>query len=96
MSRVTSSVVRYPAVFVTATTTILHATTNNTVDVVLALLLILGGAAGVQFGLRVGARLRGEELRALFAILVVAVALRLFIDLVRTPPDLYSVVLGAP
>lgn len=85
----------FQVLFVTATTTILHATTNNTVDVVLALLLILGGAVGVQFGLRVGARLRGEELRALLAILVVAVALRLLIDLVRTPPDLYSIVLGA-
>ncbi len=86
----------FQVLFVTATTTILHAVTNNTVDVVLALLLILGGVVGVQFGLRVGARLRGEELRALLAILVVAVALRLFIDLVRTPPDLYFVVLGAP
>jgi uncharacterized membrane protein YfcA len=85
---------QFQILFVTAATTILHATTNNSVDLVLALLLVLGGAFGVQFGVRIGSRLRGEELRALLAILVVIVALRLLVELVATPDDLFSLVTG--
>lgn len=87
---------QFQILFVAATATLLHAATNQTVDIVLALLLILGGVIGVQFGVRVAARLRGEELRALLALLVVAVALRLLIGLVWTPADIYSVVTGTP
>jgi uncharacterized membrane protein YfcA len=85
---------QFQILFVTAATTILHAATNHTVDLVLALLLVLGGAFGVQFGVRIGSRLRGEELRALLAVLVVIVALRLLVELVATPGDLYSLVTG--
>jgi uncharacterized membrane protein YfcA len=87
---------QFQILFVTAATTILHSTTNHTVDLLLALLLVVGGAAGVQFGVRVGSRLRGEELRALLALLVVAVALRLLLELVATPDDIYSIVAGTP
>ena len=87
---------QYQILFVTAATTILHAGTNRSVDLVLATLLILGGVAGVQFGVRVGSKLRGEELRALLAALVVLVALRLLWGLVTTPADIYSVVVGTP
>jgi hypothetical protein len=87
---------QFQILFVTATTTILHASTDRTVDIVLAFLLVLGGVIGVQFGVRVGSHLRGEELRALLAILVVGVALRLFFGLVTTPDDLYSIVAGTP
>jgi uncharacterized membrane protein YfcA len=85
---------QFQILFVTAATTVLHATTNHTVDLVLALLLVLGAAVGVQFGVRTGSRLRGEELRALLAILVVAVAFRLLLELVARPDDLYSLVMG--
>jgi uncharacterized membrane protein YfcA len=77
-------------------TTILHATSDQTVDIVLAFLLVVGGVMGVQMGVRVGSQMRGEQLRALLAILVVAVALRLFIGLVTTPGDIYSIVAGTP
>jgi uncharacterized membrane protein YfcA len=87
---------QFQILFVTATTTILHSTTNHTVDLILASLLVVGGAGGVQFGVRMGARLRGEELRALLALLVVAVALRLLLELVATPEDIYSIVAGTP
>jgi uncharacterized protein len=87
---------QFQILFVAATATLLHAATNQTVDIVLALLLILGGVIGVQFGVRVAARLRGEELRALLALMVVAVALRLLIGLVWTPANIYSVVTGTP
>jgi len=73
-----------------AYTTILHATTNQTVDVVLAILLMIGGVAGAQYGAKAGQRLRGEQLRALLALLVLAVALRLAFDLFVRPTDVYS------
>ena len=57
---------------------------------------IIGGVIGVQFGTRVGARLRGEELRALLAILVVAVALRLLFGLIVPPTEFYSVAGALP
>ena len=87
---------QFQILFVTAATTILHAATDQTVDIVLAFLLVLGGVAGVQLGVRVGSQMRGEQLRALLAVLVVAVALRLFIGLVTTPNDIYSIVAGTP
>jgi uncharacterized membrane protein YfcA len=87
---------QFQILFVTAATTILHATTDQTVDIVLAFLLVIGGVVGVQFGVRVGSQMRGEQLRALLAVLVVGVALRLFIGLVTTPGDIYSIVAGTP
>lgn len=81
-------------VFVTATTTVLHAVDNYTVDIVLAGILILGGAMGAQFGVRMATRLRGEQLRLMLAILVLAVGLRLLWGLVATPSDPYSLVIG--
>ncbi len=80
--------------FVTVATTVLHSVSDFSVDIVLAGLLILGGVVGTQFGLRVGAKLRGEELRLLLALLVLAVAIRLLIGLIATPDDLYSVAVG--
>lgn len=87
---------QFQILFVTAATTILHATTDQTVDIVLAFLLVVGGVVGVQLGVRVGSQMRGEQLRALLAVLVVGVALRLFIGLVTTPGDIYSIVAGTP
>jgi uncharacterized membrane protein YfcA len=83
-------------IFVTASTTILQALHNYTVDVMLAVFLILGGVVGAQYGVRIGARLRGEQLRMLLAILVLAVAARLLFGLVARPDDLYSVTTGTP
>ncbi len=81
----------FQIIFVTAYTTILQATFNQTVDVVLAFLLMLGGVAGAQYGARVGLKLRGEELRALLALLVLAVALRLAYSLFVRPDEIYSI-----
>ncbi len=66
--------------------TILHAYTNQSVDLVLALILMIGGVIGAQFGVQAAQRIRGEQLRALMAILVLIVAARFFYQLV-TPPD---------
>ena len=81
-------------IFVTATVTILQATSNYSVDIVLASLLITGGVVGAQFGVRAGAKLGGEQLRLLLALLVLAVAARLLFGLVVTPSDLYSLSTG--
>jgi uncharacterized membrane protein YfcA len=81
---------------VTALTTILQATRNYTVDAMLAVFLIVGGVIGAQYGVRVAARLRGEQLRLLLALLVLAVAGRLLFGLVATPDDPFSVALGSP
>ncbi len=78
--------------FVTAFTTILHATTNQTVDAVLAILLLVGAVVGAQFGSRAGTWLRGEHLRGLLALLVLTVVGKLLFDLVGVPDDLYSIV----
>jgi len=80
----------FQIIFVTAVTTVLQAITNQTVDVVLAFILMVGGVIGAQFGARASTRLRADQLRALLAVLVLAVGLRLGYDLVITPSDLYS------
>ncbi len=80
----------FQIIFVAAYTTIVHASTNQTVDVVLAFVLMVGGVAGAQYGAKAGQKLRGEQLRALLAILVLAVALRLGFDLFVRPDTLFS------
>ena len=79
--------------FVTANVTFLQAVTNQTVDVVLAMLLVVGAVIGAQFGARAGTRLRGAYFRGLLALLVLAVGAKLAFDLIAVPEDLYS--LGA-
>ncbi len=82
----------FQIIFVTAFTTVVQATTNQTVDVFLAGLLMIAGVIGAQYGVRVGQKLRGEQLRALLALLVLAVGVRLALNLVLTPDEYYSVV----
>jgi uncharacterized membrane protein YfcA len=74
---------------VSALTTFLQAYNNQTVDIILALLLIAGGVVGAQFGSRAGAVLRGEQLRILLAALVLLVCGKLAWDLIATPADPY-------
>jgi uncharacterized membrane protein YfcA len=80
----------FQILFVAANVTFLQAATNGTVDVVLALLLILGGVVGAPIGSRIAARLPGVVLRALMALLVLGVATELLFELLRTPPSPYS------
>ncbi len=81
----------FQIIFTTAMATLLQAATNQTVDVMLALLLLIGGVVGAQFGTKAGGRLRGEQARLLLASLVVAVALKLAFDLVVEPNDVYTI-----
>jgi uncharacterized membrane protein YfcA len=80
----------FQIIFVSAYTTLIQATANNTVDVVLAVCLMIGGVAGAQYGANAGQKIRGEQLRALLAILVLAVGLRLAYGLFVTPDSIYT------
>ena len=84
----------YQIIFVTAFTTLMHAVTNQTVDLMLAALLIAGGVVGAQLGTRVGVRLKAEQMRILLALLVLAVAGKIALDLLLTPAELYTVMPG--
>ena len=83
----------FQIVFVTANVTFLQAVNNQTVDIVLAMLLVVGSVIGAQIGARVGSRLRGEEMRIALGLIVLAVCLRVAWTLVATPGDVFS--LGA-
>lgn len=84
----------FQIIFTTAFATLLQAVANQTVDAVLALLLIVGGVLGAQGGAKVGFALRGEHARLLLGLLVVSVAARLAWDLVVPPADLYNIAVG--
>jgi len=77
--------------FVTAATTIVHATTTRSVDIVLAGLLLLGSVIGAQFGARLAQKMKPELLRLVLAIVVLAVALRMALQLGWRPEEIYSV-----
>lgn len=74
-----------------AVATVMHADATQTVDAVLALILIVGGVVGAQFGASMGLMLRAEYLRVLLALLVLSVGLRFAVDLVVEPAELYSI-----
>ena len=82
----------FQIIFVAAVTTVLQSVENRTVDVMLAFVLTIGSVIGAQFGGRIGARLPGEQLRFLLALLILSVAVGLCYELVATPEDLYAIV----
>jgi len=71
--------------------TLLHAATNHLVDAVLALMLMVGGVTGAQFGARAGQKIRSEQLRLLLGLLILAVGIRFAVELVIRPEDLFTV-----
>ena len=81
----------FQIIFVTANVTLLQSVQTQTVDFMLAGLLLFGAVIGAQFGTRAGALLRGEQLRGLLALMVLAVCLKLAFDLAMQPSDLFSV-----
>ena len=80
----------FQIVFVAAFATVLQAWQNQTVDIVLAAILLVGGVVGAQFGTVAGEKLRGDQMRILLGVLVLIVAARMGYDLVVTPNDLFS------
>lgn len=82
----------FQMIFTTAAATIMHATLNNTVDIMLALILIVGGVIGTQFGLVFGRVIKPTHARIILAILVLAVSIRIAFQLLVEPVELYSTV----
>jgi len=76
---------------VTAATTMIHATTTRSVDIVLAVLLLLGSVVGAQYGARFAQKMKPELLRMFLAIVVLGVALRMGLELTWRPQEIYSV-----
>jgi uncharacterized protein len=82
----------YQIVFVTSLVTILHSYENQTVDMVLAIMLMIGGVIGVQIGVYFGHKLRGEQLRSLLGLIVLLVCFKMAYDLALRPEDIFSTV----
>ncbi len=93
--RVPTSVVIGTSMVVTLVTmtfaTVLHAATNHLVDAVLALILMLGGVVGAQFGARAGQRMPADRLRLLLGVMVLAVGLRFAYDLIVAPGERFTI-----
>ncbi len=84
----------FQIVFTSMNVTFQQAITNHTVDIVLAILLFCGSTIGAQFGARLSRRLRGEQLRILLSIIVLAVMVKMLIGLVAAPADLIALTKG--
>ncbi|MGV3548478.1 sulfite exporter TauE/SafE family protein [Rhizobium sp.] len=82
----------FQIIFVSTYATIVQAVVNQTVDIVLAFILMLAGVVAAQYGVRAGQKLKAEQLRALLALLILAVGARLALDLFSTPADIFSIV----
>jgi uncharacterized membrane protein YfcA len=80
----------FQIVLTSANVTLQQAFVNHTVDLLLALILLGGSTIGAQFGAIAGKRLKGEQIRILLAIIVLALTVKIFSDLVITPTDLVS------
>ena len=80
----------FQIIFVTANSTFFQSYLNQTVDIVLASLMILGGVIGAQIGARLGTKFRAEYLRGALAFIVLMVCLKIFLDLTLTPSELFS------
>ena len=80
----------FQIIFVTANSTFFQSYLNQTVDIVLASLMILGGVIGAQVGARLGSTFKAEYLRGVLAIIVLAVCIKILLDLTLTPDDLFS------
>ena len=84
----------FQIIFVAANTTILQASQNQTVDIVLATILLLGSVIGVQIGSRYTNILKGEYLRLILSSIIILVSFKLLIDLIAVPSDLFSVIIS--
>ena len=85
----------YQIIFITSFVTILHASTNQSVDIVLALILLLGGAIGAQIGVRLSSKLNGAWLRIALSILVLGVGIIMATELFIKPENLIQIISGS-
>jgi len=80
----------FQIIFVTANSTFFQSYLNQTVDIVLASLMIFGGVIGAQIGARLGSKLKAEYLRGILALLVLIVCAKIFTDMTLEPENLFS------
>ena len=80
----------FQIIFVAGFATLMHAVTSYSVDMILAVLLLLGGVVGAQVGTQIGVKMKAEQLRILLALMVLAVCGKLALDLLLMPSELYS------
>ena len=83
----------FQILFTMLAATILHASTNHSVDLFLALILMVGGVFGAQFGARAGAQIRSDYFRVLLGLLILSVAVRFATDILTTPKEPFSATL---
>ena len=81
----------FQIIFVAANTTILQASQNQTVDIVLALILLIGSVIGVQIGSKFSNLMKGEHLRLFLSFIILLVGFKLILDLVTIPLDIFSI-----
>ena len=79
----------YQIIFISAFSCILHAVANGTVDVILALVMIVGGVVGAQVGVRISKRIKGAPARVALALIIVGVCIRMMMQLFMQPADLF-------
>lgn len=84
----------FQILFVSAAATMVHSVTTKAVDIVLAVLLLLGSVVGAQLGARFAASTKPEYLRLVLAVMVLLVALRMVLGLAWRPDEIYTVQLG--
>lgn len=84
----------FQVIFVSANVAFLQAVSHQTVDIVLALLLLLGAVVGAQYGTRFGSRIAAEHLRGLHGMMVLAVCGKMLFDMLARPVDLFSIAIS--
>ncbi len=84
----------FQIIFITANVTFLQAVTTQTVDIMLAVLLLSGSVVGAQMGTKIGANIPAAKLRGMLALLVLAIALKLAFGLFSKPDDIYTITVG--
>ena len=82
----------FQILFVTMATTMMHALTTRAVDLVLAVLLLIGSVTGAQIGVQFAQKARPEILRLILAAIVLVVAMRLALGLGYRPDEIYTVI----
>lgn len=82
----------FQIIFITSFTTLIYAATTNTVDIMLAIFLILGSVAGAQFGTKIGSKFPAEKLRMVLSVMILLIAFRLGIGLFIRPDEIYEII----
>jgi uncharacterized protein len=81
----------FQIIFIACNTTFLQAVTNNTVDIVLAFLMIISSSIGAQIGNHSGAKIDADSLRSFLALLLFVVCFKMFFGLFTAPESLYLI-----